>query len=154
MKSVLLFSAMLLCGIASNSLAGESNNMGHMGQHNMQHGSMDNRTSLNLPPEMKQHQLANMRSHLEAVQSITGLLAAGEFAQAAQVAHSKLGLTEEMKQMCGMFENEKFKQLGMAFHKSGDELGNALQSKDMTKSLRALHDTMRYCVQCHETFRQ
>ncbi|MFQ5443362.1 MAG: hypothetical protein ACE5EK_01975 [Nitrospinales bacterium] len=59
-----------------------------------------------------------------------------------------------MKKMCNSFENEEFKNLGLAFHKSGDELGEALKTKDITKSLRALHTTMGYCVQCHTTFRQ
>jgi hypothetical protein len=155
MKPVSLLVAMLLSGGAiPNAVAQDAGNTEHAHQHNMQHSMSDNRISLNLSPEMKQHQLSNMRSHVEAVEAITGLLAAGKFEQASQVAHSKLGLTDEMMKMCSMFENEKFNQLGMAFHKSGDELGNALQSKDMKKSLQALHDTMGYCVQCHATFRQ
>lgn len=153
-RTSLLLAMMLLSGIASNSRAVESGNMQHMNHQNMQHSMMDDRISLNLSPQMKQHQLSNMRSHVEAVQEITGLMAAGKFEQASRVAHSKLGLTDEMKQMCAMFENEKFIQLGMAFHKSGDVLGNVLQTKNMAKSLQALHDTMDYCVQCHATFRQ
>ena len=44
----------------------------HMGRaHNM----MDRRISLGLSPEMRQHQLSNMRAHLAAIQKITGLLA-------------------------------------------------------------------------------
>jgi hypothetical protein len=145
---------MLLLGAATNCLAAENGDMGHMDHQHMHHLMLDSRTSLNLSPELKQHQLANMRSHVEAVQAIVGLLSTGEFDKASQVAHSKLGLTEEMKKMCGMFGNEKFNQLGLAFHKSGDTLGEALQSKDLNKSLSALHDTMEYCVQCHATFRQ
>ena len=142
-----MFSALLL-SMAANGFAAEG--MEHMHQHN----TMDNRISLNLSPEMKQHQLSNMRSHVKAVQSIVGLLSAGNFDQAAQVAHSQLGLTDEMKKMCSSFQNEKFNQLGLAFHKSGDNLGDVLQSKNMSKSLQALHDTMNYCVECHATFRQ
>lgn len=56
--------------------------------------------------------------------------------------------------MCDMFENEEFKSLGLAFHKSGDALGEALKTKDITKSLDALHTTMGYCVQCHAAYRQ
>lgn len=116
---------------------------------------IDDRVSLGLSPEMKQHQLANMRSHVAAIQSIVGHLARSEFDEAAEVAHSKLGLTDEMKKMCNtMSSNEKFTTLGLAFHRSGDELGDALKTKDLNKSLRALHDTMGYCVQCHATFRQ
>jgi hypothetical protein len=148
---VLLFGALVL-GTAANGFAAESNGMGHMHHHDS--SAMDSRISLNLSPEMKQHQLSNMRSHVKAVQSIVGLLSAGDFDQAAQVAHTQLGLTDEMKKMCSSFNNEKFNQLGLAFHKSGDDLGDVLQSKNMNKSLQALHDTMNYCVECHATFRQ
>ena len=150
----LLIGFSLLSIAALNSFADESDTMMRMNHHAMHEGIIDTRISLNLPPEMKQHQLANMRSHVEAVQSIAGLLSIGDFDQAAKVAHSKLGLTDEMKKMCGMFGNEKFEKIGLAFHKSGDELGNVLQTKDVSKSLQALHDTMSYCIECHATFRQ
>ena len=107
-----------------------------------------------MAPEMKQHQLTNMRSHVEAVRSIIVLIAKKEFNKASEIAHSQLGLTEEMKQMCDMFGNEDFKKLGMAFHKSGDELGEVLLKKNSAESLEALSRTMGYCVECHATFRQ
>jgi hypothetical protein len=155
MKVFSLFIGFSLLSIAAlNSFADESDAMMHMNHHAMHEGIIDPRISLNLSPDMKQHQLANMRSHVEAVQSIVGLLSIGDFDQAAKEAHSKLGLTDEMKKMCGMFGNEKFEKFGLAFHKSGDELGNMLQTKDVSKSLQALHDTMSYCVECHATFRQ
>lgn len=150
-----LLGMLLLNGIATSAFAaGDDSAMGQMMRQHTGHVMNDDRISLKLPPQMKQHQLSNMRAHMEAVQSIVGFLAKGEFDQAAQEAHSKLGMTDEMKKMCGMFDNEKFKSLGMAFHESGDALGDALQTKDMSKSLRALNETMGYCVQCHATFRQ
>ena len=125
-----------------------------MAHHNMKHPMNDSRISLNLTPEMKQHQLSNMRSHLEAVQEIIGLIPEEEFEKASQIAHSKLGLTEEMKKMCNMFDNSDFRVLGLAFHDSGDALGDALKTRDTKNSLRALQATVGYCVQCHTTFRQ
>ena len=56
--------------------------------------------------------------------------------------------------MCNMFDNDDFKNMGLAFHNSGDDLGDVLQTKDTAKSLRALRSTMNYCVQCHASFRQ
>jgi len=103
---------------------------------------------------MKQHQLANMREHVEAIRSIVGLLSEQKFDDASTVAHSKLGLTPEMQSMCNMFENADFRELGFAFHQSGDDLGEARKSKDVNTSLRALNRTMQYCVQCHATYRQ
>jgi len=155
-KQVLKLSVMLfIFGMAMFSHAedkkGEEEEMMH---HHMRHSISDERISLGLSPKMKQHQLSNMRSHLEAVQAITSLIAEKEFDKASEIAHSKLGLTEEMRGMCSMFNNENFTALGLAFHKSGDSLGEALKTKDTTKSLRALQSTLGYCVQCHTTFRQ
>lgn len=146
MKKILIL-ALLLAPIGAT--AAEESMVGHRA-HNMN----DNRISLGLSPQMKHHQLSNMRAHLAATQSIVGLLSEERFEKASKVAHTELGLTEEMKQMCDMFENEDFKKLGYAFHSSADELGDALQTKDMKKSLQALRKTMGYCVQCHEKFRQ
>jgi len=129
-----------------------------MGSAHMMHqssvGASDKRISLGLAPQQKQHQLANMRSHLEAVQSIVGMLAESRFEEASTVAHEKLGLTPEMKAMCNMFENKDFKAMGLAFHQSGDALGDALKTKNLKQSLKALHTTMDYCIQCHSTYRQ
>lgn len=154
-KIMMVFSLMLIAGATVNSFAEEEGSKTeHMMQHNKMHSMKDSRISLGLSSAMKQHQLSNMRSHVEAVQSIVGLLSESSFEKASQIAHSKLGLTEEMKKMCNSFENKTFTNLGLAFHKSGDDLGKALQTKNMAKSLRALHTTMEYCVQCHATFRQ
>lgn len=126
-------------------------------QHQTHHhdmSAMDTRISLGLSPEMKQHQLSNMREHVEAVKSIIGLMSENKFEDASKIAHSKLGLTPEMQQMCSMFNDEKFMALGFAFHKSGDDLGDALKTRDVATSLRALNKTMGYCVSCHATYRQ
>jgi len=134
---LLFISGMTQMSFAENSSA----QMGDMKHHNMDQ-------------QMKQHQLSNMRAHLEAVQTITGLIADEAFDEASEIAHSKLGLTEEMDRMCNMFDDKNFTALGMAFHKSGDELGDVLLTKDTNASLRALQATVGYCVQCHASFRQ
>lgn len=153
MKANLLLILILLGGSPTSSVfAAEDTAMDHS-MHNRH--TMDNRVSAEVLPSMKQHQLANMRAHLAAVQSIVGHMAKGEFDQASQEAHSQLGLTDEMKKMCStMSSNKEFTNLGLAFHKSGDDLGNVLKTKDIKKSLQALQDTMDYCVRCHATFRQ
>jgi hypothetical protein len=154
-KSIMFAGILLFAGMTFNSFAEDKDHtMEQMRRHHRMQSLNDERISLGLSPAMKQHQLSNMRSHVEAVQSIVGLLSEGSFEKASHIAHSKLGLTEEMKKMCNMFENEAFRSLGLAFHKSGDALGDALQTKDITESLRALNTTMGYCVQCHATFRQ
>ncbi len=139
--------------LSTSSLAAEvALPMAHQAHHDM--GMADSRIALNLSPQMKQHQLSNMRGHVVAIQSIIGLMANNQFVDAAKVAHSQLGLTPEMQSMCSMIGDEKFHELGYAFHKSGDDLADTLQSNDMNASLRALNTTMGYCVSCHANYRQ
>ena len=126
----------------------------NMKKHPHKMNMKDTRISLGLPARMKQHQLTNMRSHLEAIKSIVGLMSENKFDDASKIAHTKLGLTPEMREMCKKFDNEEFKKLGLAFHKSGDDLGDTLQTKDINASLQALSKTMQYCVECHATYRQ
>lgn len=146
----LTFTALL---ISTHSFAVEDTTpIVHEHHHDM--GIADSRTTLNLSPQMKQHQLSNMRGHVVAIQSIIGLMAEQKFTEAAQVAHSQLGLTPDMQSMCSKMGDEKFHALGYAFHKSGDDLGDTLQSKDLNASLRALNTTMSYCVSCHASYRQ
>ena len=144
---------MALAGMLFINTASAENEMMQIGKHHDM-SMIDTRISLNESPQMKQHQLSNMREHVAAVKSIVGLMAEGRFEEASKIAHDKLGLTPEMKMMCGMFNNENFEQLGLAFHKSGDELGDALHTGDVKASLRALNNTMQYCVECHATYRQ
>jgi hypothetical protein len=153
-KIVILIGILFSAGLAINSSAEDKTHRMEEGSNHKMHSVEDGRISLGLSPAMKQHQLANMRAHVEAVQSIIGLLSEGAFDKASHIAYSKLGLTEEMKKMCNSFENEAFTNLGLAFHNSGDVLGDTLKTKDLTKSLSALNTTMTYCVQCHATFRQ
>ena len=153
MKNILLVVSTFI-GIAGiNGVFADDEKM-YGGTHHHEMSDMDTRISLGVSPEMKQHQLSNMRSHVEAIKSIVGLMAENKFEDASIIAHTKLGLTPEMKEMCSMFNNDKFEQLGLAFHKSGDDLGNVLQTKDVNASLRALNKTMQYCVECHATYRQ
>jgi len=160
-KLMITTGAVLLIGFSFHVLAEDHAGSMHGMMH--QHGmsmmkdhrmANDDRISLNLPAGMKQHQLENMRSHLEAVQSIIGLLAKGDYDKASGIAHHKLGLTPEMKKMCNMFANSDFRQMGLAFHQSADELGDTLKKGDLKQSMHALHATMNYCIQCHATFRQ
>jgi hypothetical protein len=155
----ILTTVLVFIGIASLNLAFAADEKVHDASHNREMHNhemkvMDMRTSLQLPAKMKQHQLSNMREHVEAIKTIVGLMAENKFEEASNVAHDKLGLTPEMQAMCDMFGNEQFRELGHAFHRSGDDLGDILQTGDVSASLRALNKTMQYCVDCHAAFRQ
>ena len=154
-RVAILIVTLFSVGMALTSFAGgNEQDIGQMKHSNMMNHINDGRISLGLSPQMKMHQLANMRSHVEAIQTIIGLIGDGDFNTASEIAHSKLGLTEDMKKMCNMFENENFRSLGLQFHESADTLAKILKTKDVKKSLHAVNTTMGYCVQCHATFRQ
>ncbi len=123
-------------------------------EHHRDMSMTDTRISLNLSGKMKRHQLADMRDHLAAINDIVGLMAGNRYAEAAEVAHDRLGLTPQMQKMCNMLGNEKATELGLAFHRSGDDLADALKTQDVGKSLSALNKTIQYCVACHAMFRQ
>ena len=114
----------------------------------------DGRISLNLNEMQKNHQLSNMRSHLEAVQEITLLLSREDYDKASEIAYEKLGSTTEMKLMCASFGDKGFENLGLEFHKSADKMSEILKKRDKKKSLTALSNTLNYCVQCHATYKQ
>jgi cytochrome c556 len=154
-RILILVGILLSLGVSPTSFAGDNEQQINLREdHNMMNHANDGRISLGLSPQMKTHQLANMRSHVEAIQTIIGLIGNGDFNKASEIAHSRLGLTENMKRMCNMFTNDDFKNLGLQFHKSADVLGETLKTKNINKSLRALQTTMGYCVKCHATFRQ
>jgi len=116
--------------------------------------SNDDRFSLELNAMQKEHQLVNMRDHLEAVQAIIALLAEDKYDIASKVAYKKLGSTTEMQLMCASFGNKQFETLGLEFHKSADKMSEVFKQKNKNASLQALSNTMNYCKQCHKTFKQ
>lgn len=114
----------------------------------------DGRISLKLNPMQKNHQLSNMRSHLEAVQQITLLLSQENYSEASKIAYTKLGSTTEMRLMCASFGDKGFENLGLEFHKSADKMSEVFKNRNKEKSLIALSNTLNYCVQCHATYKQ
>jgi len=114
----------------------------------------DGRISLNLNPMQKNHQLSNMRSHLEAVQQITLLLSQEKYDEASTLAYEKLGSTTEMRLMCASFGDKGFETMGIEFHKSADVMSEVFKEKNKDKALQALSNTLNYCVSCHATYKQ
>lgn len=125
--------------------------MGHM--MGGQGAAADTRIKLDAPDMMKERQKLMMREHLRATQKVMALMAQDKWDEASALAHAQLGLTEEMRQMCSMF-GPAFNAMGLAFHESGDRLGDALKAKDRGKSETAMADMLGKCVACHDTFKQ
>lgn len=114
----------------------------------------DGRRSLDLNPMQKNHQLSNMRSHLQAVQEIILLLSVENYEKASEIAYAKLGSTTEMRLMCASIGDKGFESLGQGFHKSADKMSEVFKTRNKDNSLAALSNTLNYCVQCHATYKQ
>lgn len=157
MKKIIVIVAMVLvsaCSETEKETAIEPVQEVIVQKENKPEKVFDTRISLGLNPMQKNHQLKNMRSHLEAIQSLIMLLANDEYAEASTVAYKKLGSTTEMKLMCASFGNEQFETMGLEFHKNADEMSEIFKNENKTESLTALSNTMNYCINCHATFKQ
>lgn len=113
----------------------------------------DTRLPLRIPPMMKSHMLLKMRDHLAAINDSLRLVSMGDFDGASRVIHDRLGTSEEMTRMCGMFGNEAYREMGISMHASADLLAVEIRSKDMMKIMSAFSRTTEKCVSCHNTFR-
>jgi hypothetical protein len=131
----------------------DSGKMTHGGKSvgNMAH---DGRTSVGWPPMMAEHQLANMREYLKGVEMIIGSVADRNFDAASKTAREKLGSTPHARQMCENVKDDAFCPMALEFHKNGDALAEALKTKDVSKSLKALDDVLVVCTSCHDAFRR
>ena len=118
------------------------------------HDMVDNRTTLGLSSRMNHRLLSNMRAQLAATRTIIGLIAQEKYESASNTARTKLGMTEELKQVYDSSNNEAFRKLGVTAANSKDELVKTLQTKDLKNSLLALRKTMGTCLECHQKFRQ
>lgn len=149
-------------------------------QH-MQHmaaTSEDARQQVNFPPEMRQHVLANMRDHLEALSEILSKMAGGQYAKAAQVAGARLGLDSPSAEGCkgeggsgkpqlskpadmdhqmAQFMPEGMRHIGLAMHQAASdfavEANKAGKSGSPKQALAALSKVTQQCAACHASYK-
>jgi cytochrome c556 len=167
-RVVLTFSALAL-GSASVA-AQQGDHMAHMMTQ-----TPDARQSLDFPPPMRQHMLANMRDHLEALSEILAALSAGDAAKAGVIAKARLGLesagaaacnpsaagkTGAMGDMAAMMAQhmpEEMRALGYAMHDSASkfvvEAAKTAPGGDLKPALATLAQMTQNCAACHSAYR-
>lgn len=116
---------------------------------------MDTRVAVPLLPMMANHQKANMRDHLVAVQEIVAAAGANDFA-AIEKAAGRIGYSEQMGRMCTHMGAGApgFTDKALEFHRSADRIGEAAKKKDMESVWKALGETLATCTGCHAAFKQ
>lgn len=138
----------------------------------------DGRQLVHFPPEMRQHTLANMRDHLQALSEILAAMAAGQYAKASQVAASRLGMASpsaegcqdskaavkpQMSKATGMdhrmneFMPEGMRQLGLNMHQAAStfagEAARSARNGNGKPALAALAHVTQQCTACHSTYK-
>lgn len=116
---------------------------------------LDKRVPLPLLPHMAEHQKANMRDHLAAVQEILTALSTNDFPGIERAA-SRIGYTEQMGQMCEHMGAGAagFTQMALNFHRTADTITASAKARDSAATMKAVSATLQTCVGCHATYRQ
>ncbi len=117
--------------------------------------ALDDRQPIPLLPMMANHQKQNMRDHLDAVQAIVAALAVEDY-PAIETAAGRIGLSEEMGQMCnhmGMGA-PAFTEQALGFHRTADRIAVAAKARDRGQVLTELGATLATCTACHATWKQ
>jgi hypothetical protein len=122
--------------------------------------AQDNRVKVDMPAMMTEHMLGNMRDHLLALETITRLLANGEYDEAAEVAESRLGMssmeTHGAAHM-GPFMPPQMGAIGTEMHRAASRFAVAAQNAavegGLSNAFASLSDVMQQCVACHSGYR-
>lgn len=131
--------------------------------HGHAHGrpaAADARVAVAFPAPMREHLLANMREHLQALADIQAALAAGDAERAGVLAEQRLGMSSLAAH--GAHEAAKYmppdmREVGSTMHQRASrfalEAQNAGVTGDIRPALAALASTTQACVACHAGFR-
>ena len=174
-----IFSCALFFLIGSFSVQAEEM-MSHA-QHMGSPGN-DTRLMLDYPPDVRVHALANMRSHLQALAEVMQAFAEGKYAEAADIADSRLGMdsngsagcrpgtkkmdmkmssmteADHLNHQMALLMPDKMRELGQNMHKSANDFAAKARdaetdSKKIKEAEIALAKIPQQCVACHAAYR-
>ncbi|MGB0865786.1 MAG: hypothetical protein ACPGSC_04720 [Granulosicoccaceae bacterium] len=118
--------------------------------------SEEQRELVDMPAQMQEHMLANMRDHLEALNEILALMAQEQLDQAAQVAEHRLGfssLDDHNAEHMGKFMPKVMGATGTAMHRAASQFALKAQEGESLPAYAALQDITAACVACHAGYR-
>ncbi len=116
----------------------------------------DQRKFVEMPKMMQQHQLANMRDHLMAVNEILLNMGNGELDKAADIAESRLGMsslsTHGASHMAKVIPKE-MGAIGTSMHKAASRFALKAQEGDALAAYKVLQEVTSACVACHAGYK-
>jgi len=120
----------------------------------------DSRQRVEMPTQMREHMLGNMRDHLLALETITRQLAKQQYDEAAEVAETRLGMSSMQSHGAShmaQFMPEGMSAIGTEMHHAASRFAIAAQNASidggLSKAFAALSDVMTQCVACHSGYR-
>jgi hypothetical protein len=175
MNRKITFVALTLVCALLGAISAPAQQSDHMSMHLMAQAP-DARQLLDFPPPMRQHMLANMRAHMEALSEILAALSAGDAAKASAIADARLGLESagaaacnptneagttrsigDVAAMMAQHMPDEMRGLGYAMHDSASkfavEAAKAGSGGDLKPALAALSQVTRNCAACHSAYR-
>ena len=117
--------------------------------------AVDSREPVKMTKEMAEHQLKNMRDHLEVITAIVDAMADKNFEEMRKES-VRLASSPEMKKMCNNMGKATpgFTEMGLALHSAADGLVHAAKKKNYDKFVKNLGATLHTCTSCHSSFKQ
>ncbi len=138
----------------------------------------DGRQTVHFPPEMRQHILANMRDHLQALSEILSAMSSTNYAKAAQIANTRLGIDSPSAEGCegddlagaprmqkpgnmdhqmSQFMPEGMRTIGLEMHQSARsfavQAATASKTGNAKPALAALSRVTQQCTACHAAYK-
>ncbi len=123
----------------------------------------DPRQLVSLPAPMQEHMLADMRDHLETLNTVIGDVADAKFDPASKLLEERLGMSSlplhHAAEMAPYFP-QPMQDAGTSMHHAASRLAIALEDASVARtfdSMRevnsALHEVTSACVACHTAYR-
>lgn len=132
----------------------------------------DPRQAVEMPLEMKNMFLKNMRGHMESLDLIIAALAENDLTEAAAVAETGMGAGQGKKRQCddehagkqkheqsshkgkgfGKFMPKEMKMMGMQLHIAANEFADVAREGNMGEAYKSLRNISSTCVACHQSF--
>jgi hypothetical protein len=116
----------------------------------------DKRVLIEMPKMMQQHQLANMRDHLMAINEILMNMGEGKLDKAAEIAEQRLGMSSlsshGASHMAKMMP-EGMRMIGTSMHKAASRFALKAEEGEALPAYKALQEITAACVACHAGYR-
>jgi len=153
----------LAAALATTAQAGQQHHQDMQMHMQHQHGDMttvDTRTIVHFPKELRIHTLANMRDHLLALNEIQEALAQDQFEKAGEIAERRLGMSSlelHGAHQVSQYMPKAMAAIGTEMHHAASRFAvaasDAAVAGDIKPALAALSDITRQCVACHNGYR-